>query len=216
MQGRLFLGVAILIAAISIGCGGGSSKNQSLAAGQLAVLPSELHFGKVAVGSHKGQTGTLTAGDASIRVTSAEWSGEGFSISGIVFPLTLRAGQSVPFKVIFAPNRAGSSAGKISFQSDADNAPRAAFMGNGTQTGGHSVTLSWQPAANPVVGYNVYRGSASKGPYARINSAVHPKPTYTDGLVAPGESYFYMTTAVSRNGRESKFSNQVHVTIPNS
>ena len=216
MQGRFFLGVAILMTAISIGCGGGSSTNQNLAAGQLAVSPVELHFGKVAVGTHKSQTGTLTAGDASIRVTSADWSGEGYSISGIVFPLTIRAGQSVPFKVIFAPNRAGSSAGKISFQSDADNAPRAAFLGNGTKNGGHSVTLSWQPAANPVVGYNVYRGSASKGPYARINSAVHPKPTFTDGTVVAGGNYFYMTTAVSKNGRESKYSNQVHVTIPNS
>ena len=214
MQGRLFLGLAILITTFSIGCGGGSSANRGVAAGELAVSPSTLDFGQVAVGTQKGQTGTLTAGDASITVTSADWSGDGYSVSGIVFPLTIRAGQSVPFKTTFTPRRAGSSPGKIRFQSDAAHVTQAAFQGKGTPS--HSVTLAWHPAAASVVGYNVYRGAASQGPYEKINSVVHPKPTFTDAAVKIGETYFYMTTAVSKNGRESKYSNQVRVTIPNS
>lgn len=216
MHGRLFLGLAILITAISTGCGGRSSTNRNVAAGELAVSPSTLDFGKVAVGTHKVQTGTLTAGGSSIRVTSADWRGEGYAVSGIVFPLTVGAGQSISFKVTFAPNRGGSSAGKISFQSDAGNVAQAAFNGNGTHTTGHSVTLSWRPAAASVVGYNVYRGVASKGPYAKINSSLRPKATFTDASVTGGETYFYVTTAVSKNGWESKYSNQVQVTIPNS
>jgi hypothetical protein len=219
MHGRLFLGLAILTMAISIGCGGGGgprNASRHVAAGELAISPCTLDFGRVAVGTHRGVTGTLTAGDSSIRVTSADWSGEGYSVSGIVFPLTIRAGQSVPFKVIFAPARAGSSAGKVSFQSDAENVTQAAFTASGTQTASHSVTLSWRPAAAEVAGYNVYRGAAPKGPYARINTAPHPRATFTDAAVAGGQTYSYMTTAVSKNGRESKYSNRVQVTIPNS
>ena len=218
MHGRLFLGLAILMTAILIGCGdgGGSSAKREVAAGELALSPAALDFGKVAVGTHKSHTGTLTAGDSSITVTSADWSGEGYSVSGVVFPLTIRAGQSIPFKVTFAPNRSGSSAGKISFQSNAENATQTAFSGNGTQTTGHSVTLAWHPAAAAVVGYNVYRGDASKGPFAKINASPHPKPTFTDVSVTGGETYFYMTTAVDKKGKESKYSNRVQVTVPNS
>jgi fibronectin type 3 domain-containing protein len=57
---------------------------------------------------------------------------------------------------------------------------------------------------------------ASEGPFAKINSAPHPKATFTDAGVASGKTYFYVTTAVNQKGHESKFSNQVRVTIPNS
>jgi hypothetical protein len=215
MWGRLFFGLAILVTTVSIGCGGGSIANHKVAAGGLAVSPSALDFGQVAVGMDKQQTGTLTAGDSSITVTSADWSGDGYSISGIVFPLTLRAGQSVPFKITFAPSRAGGSAGKISFQSDAQQGPQAVFHGKGTS--GHSVTLAWQSAATSVIGYNVYRRLASsQGPYAKINTDPQLQPTFTDAGVASGKTYFYVTTVVNSKGKESKPSNQVQVRIPSS
>lgn len=214
MRGRLFLGLATLVTTISIGCGGGSMANHAVAAGQLVVSPSTLDFGQVQVGMDKHQSGTLTAGDSSITVTSADWSGEGYSVSGIVFPLILRAGQSAPFKITFAPSRAGSSEGTISFQSDTEQVTQAAFHGKGTS--GHSVTLAWHPAANAVVGYNVYRRLASEGPYTKVNTDLHPEPTFTDTGVAGGKTYFYVTTAVSHKGKESKPSNPVQVTIPNS
>jgi len=214
MRGRIFLGFAILITTLSIGCGGGSTASREVAAGDLAVSPSTLDFGQVEVGKVQHQTGTLTAGDSTITVTSADWSGDGYSVSGIVFPLTVRAGQSVPFKITFSPSRSGSSAGMISFQSNAEHAVRAAFQGKGTSS--HRVTLAWRPAASSIVGYNVYRGAASQGPFAKINSALHPKATFTDAGVASGKTYFYVTTAVNQKGHESKFSNQVRVTIPNS
>ena len=213
MWGRLFLGLAILITTVAIGCGGGSMTNHAVAAGKLAVTPSTLDFGQVEVGMDKHQTGTLTTGDSSITVTSADWTGDGYSVSGIVFPLTVRAGQSVPFKITFSPSRTGSSVGKISFQSDAEHVVQAAFQGKGTSS--HRVTLAWR-AASSIVGYNVYRGAASQGPFAKINSALHPKATFTDSGVASGKTYFYVTTAVNQKGHESKFSNQVRVTIPNS
>ncbi len=217
MYGRLFLGLTALVTAILIGCGGGgvAGDRTKLAAGDLVVSPSTLDFGNVAVGTIQSKTGTVTAGDSSITVTSAEWSGDGYSISGIVFPVTLHAGQSVPFKVTFAPHRAGSSAGKISFHSDSEH-PTLAFNGKGTQTAGHAVVLSWHPTGAKIVGYNVYRGVTAKGPFARINASPHPNATFTDASVLSGTTYFYRTTAVSKNGKESQPSNNVRVTVPNS
>ncbi len=215
MYGRLFLGIAILTTAISIGCGGGSGMNRNVAAGELAISPATLNFGNVAVGARKGQDVALTAGDSSIRVASADWNGEGYSVSGIVFPVTVPAGQSVHFRVTFEPHQAGDSAGNIRLVSNASNSPHAVFSGNGTQVGQHKVTLAWASAAL-AVGYNIYRGAAANGPYTKINVSPHPTSTFTDASVVGGETYFYMTTAVSKGGRESNYSNQVRVAIPNS
>src|SRR5690242_8303851 len=110
MHGRYFLGLIaltmiIVTAMFSIGCGGGNNTQLNVAAGQLVVTPSTLDFGKVAVGQKATRAGTLHAGNASITVTSADWNGEGFSLSGIAFPVAVAAGQSVPFKVTFAPHK---------------------------------------------------------------------------------------------------------------
>ena len=196
--------------------GSGSSTGKPVAAGDLAVSPASLNFGKVTVGTQKGQIGTLTAGNASITVRSAAWSGEGFSVSGIVFPVKIPAGQSAHFTVTFAPQAAGSSSGSIKFVSNADNSPHVAFSGNGTQTPAHRVSLAWHSPKTSVVGYNVYRGLASKGPYKKITGSPNPSATFTDASVVGGATYFYMTTSVSKNGKESKYSNQVSVKIPNS
>lgn len=221
MHGRLFPGLIILTTAISVGCGGasvGSSRTSGttpVAAGELAVSPKTLNFGQVPVGKTRGQSVTLTAGDASITVKSAAWSGEGYSVSGIVFPTTIPAGQSAQLNVTFAPQSAGNAAGNIRFVSNAENNPQVAFSGKGSQ---HSVTLTWQsPArANAVVGYNVYRGTGSKGPYSKMTASPEPNAIFTDASVVGGETYVYVATAVYKNGRESKNSNQVLITVPNS
>ena len=223
MHGRLFLGLVILTAVISVGCGGasvGSSRTgdgtTSVAAGKLAVSPRTLNFGEVAVGTAKGQSVTLTAGDASIIVRSAAWSGEGYSVSGIVFPTTIPAGQSAHLSVTFAPQSAGSAPGNIQFVSNAENTPQVAFSGNGMQEPVHSVILTWHSPAGAVIGYNVYRGTAAKGPYTKITGSPEPNVTFIDASVAGGETYFYIATAVYEDGKESKNSNQVQITIPNS
>lgn len=217
MRRGYFFGLAILTAAISIGCGRGSGTHPDVPAGQLLVSPSILDFGKVAVGHKATKTGTLSAGNARITVTSADWSGEGYSVSGIAFPVTVAAGQNVPFKVTFAPHKGGSSSGNISFFSDATNSPHTeALSADGTQAGRHSVTLSWRAGKSSTIGYNIYRGVKAKGPYTKINPSPYPKATFTDGSVQSGQTYFYVTTALNKHGKESKPSNQVQVTIPNS
>ena len=216
MRGRYLLALAILATAIATGCGGGASTRQDVAAGQLTVSPSSLAFGDVAVGNQATKTGMLKAGNARVEVTSANWSGEGYSVSGIMFPVTVAAGQSVSFKVTFAPQTAGSSPGNISFLSNASNSPHGeAFIANATQAA-HSVSLAWHVDKSNAVGYNIYRGVQATGPFTKINSKLNSAPTFTDSSVEPGLTYFYATTAVNKRGKESKYSKPVEVTIPNS
>lgn len=238
MQRRYLLELVILTAAISVGCGGGGT-HLDVPAGQLAITPVNLNFGKVPIGQQATKIGTITAGNAGVRVTSVDWSGEGFSVSGISFPVTVPAGQSISFKVTFAPQKAGASSGSVMFLSDASNSPlKAALKANatqsaadgtqsgaggtqsastdGSQSSGHAVVLSWRSTGANVVGYNVYRGPNIKGPFAKINSSLHPKPSFTDTSVQLGATYVYVTTAVNKHGKESKGSNQVQVKIPNS
>jgi hypothetical protein len=173
-----------------------------------------MNFGTVALGSSQTQNGSLTAGGTSITVSSASWNGTGYSVSGITFPVTVPAGQSVPFKVTFAPQAAGTSNGSVSFFSNASNSPdQEPLTGAGSATQ-HSVALSWNPSSSTVSGYNVYRGSQSGGPYSKVNSSLAPATTFTDTSVQAGLTYFYVVTAMDASSQESVFSNQAVAVIP--
>ncbi len=187
--------------------------------GNLAAAPATLAFGNVAVGSSKNMTGTLTAGSSDIAVSSASWSGPGYSVSGISFPVTIPAGTSISYTVTFAPQAAGSATGGISFASNAANAPAIqAFSGTGTQAAApavqHSVNLSWGASTSTVIGYNVYRGTVSGGPYGKLNSTPQAATTYSDSTVQSGTTYYYVVTAVDDNSVESAYSNQATAVVP--
>ena len=202
-----------------VGCQGVSSASKSTTVnagpGQLAVAPTTMSFGNLAVGSKSAQKGTLTAGTTDITVSSAAWNGQGYALSGITFPVTVPAGQSVPFSVTFDPQAPGSAPGTVAFVSDATNSPTTETLtGSGTQQqSGHSVALSWNPSSSQVVGYNVYR-RASGGSYAKINPSVSATTSYTDTSVQSGTTYDYVTTAIDSSNVESAYSNQATATIP--
>jgi hypothetical protein len=202
-----------------VGCQGVSSASKSTTVnagpGQLAVAPTTMSFGNLAVGSKSAQKGTLTAGTTDITVSSAAWNGQGYALSGITFPVTVPAGQSVPFSVTFDPQAPGSAPGTVAFVSDATNSPTTETLtGSGTQQqSGHSVALSWNPSSSQVVGYNVYR-RASGGSYAKINPSVSATTSYTDTSVQSGTTYDYVTTAIDSSNVESGYSNQATATIP--
>ena len=192
-----------------------STNNQGLGAGQLGVSPSTMNFGNVAVGSNATQTGTLTAGSSDISVTSADWNGSGYSLGGITFPVTVPANQSIQFTVTFAPQTAGSAPGSITFLSNATNSPTAEILaGTGTQQSSHTVGLSWNPSTSQVIGYNVYRGTVSGGPYTKLNATVNTSTAYTDGSVQSGKTYYYVATSVDAQNVESAYSNQTTAVIP--
>ena len=183
------------------------------AQGQLAVTPTSTDFGSVTVGTSKTQAGTLSASGSSVSVSSATVTNAEFSLSGITFPLTIAVGQSAPFTLTFTPQMSGSTSAIGSFTSNASNSTAETLTGTGAAPPQHSVDLSWNETST-VVGYNVYRGSQSGGPYAKINSALDASATYTDSSVQAGQIYYYVTTAVDSSGTESGYSNQIQAPVP--
>ncbi len=185
------------------------------AAGQLNVAPATLSFGSVTVGASKSLSGSLTVAGASVTVTSANTGTPEFALSGISFPLTIAAGQSVSFTMTFTPQASGTASDSASFSSNASNTTAAqSLTGTGAAAVQHQVALSWSASTSSVVGYNVYRGTAAGGPYSKINSAADASTVYTDTSVTAGQSYFYLTTAVDSEGVESTYSNEVAAIIP--
>lgn len=184
-----------------------------VAAGQLSVNPASINFGSVPVGTTQTQSGSLTAGGTSIAVSSASWNGAGFSLSGITFPVTVPAGQSVPFSVSFTPASAGASSGSVSFVSNATNSPGVESL-SGSGLPAHSVSLSWSASTSTIVGYNVYRGTQTGGPYTKLSASPQAATTYSDKSVLAGLTYFYVVTAVDSSAQESSFSNEFQALIP--
>lgn len=74
----------------------------------------------------------------------------------------------------------------------------ASSPANASSTVAHSVHLNWARSSSPdVLGYNVYRGTQSGGPYVRINPALLANPDYQDPAVLAGQTYFCAVTAVT-------------------
>ncbi|HXC44452.1 MAG TPA: hypothetical protein VNY51_13135 [Candidatus Dormibacteraeota bacterium] len=183
--------------------------------GQLSVDPSTMNFGAVALGGSANLTGTLTAGSSDINVTSAAWSGQGYNISGITFPVMVAAGKSVTYMVTFTPQVAGDSPGSVSFVNDGSSSPVAQTLdGSGGHTGAHTVGLSWDASTTSVIGYNIYRGTRSGGPYQRLTSFPQTGTSYTDATVLSSTTYYYVSTAVNSDLAESAYSNQVQAVVP--
>jgi hypothetical protein len=210
-------GLVLLATALLAGCSlAPAPKALSSSGAQLSVSPSTVAFGRVEVGSSASKKGSLTASTSNVTVSTVDASGEGYSLSGITFPVTVPAGQSVPFTVTFAPQTAGGSPGSLSFVSDASNAASATLSGTGTtQASSHTVSLSWSPSGSSVVGYNVYRGTVSGGPYfTKLTPSPQPDTDFVDDTVQSSATYFYVATAVDAESDESTYSNQAKAVIP--
>jgi hypothetical protein len=189
------------------GTGGGSG------AALLAVTPATLSFGSVDVGATGTQAGTLTAKGGSVTISAASFGSALFSLNGITLPLTLGAGQSAPFDVIFTPQTGGNVSSAVSFTSNAtDSTAIAALSGTGVEPA-FSVNLSWDASTSQVSGYNIYRSSALHGTYSRINSTLDSGTTFTDSTVASGATYYYDVTSVNSSGEESGPCAPVKVTV---
>jgi Abnormal spindle-like microcephaly-assoc'd, ASPM-SPD-2-Hydin/Cep192 domain 4 len=186
------------------------------APGQLGVLPASLSFGDVVVGTSSTLSSSLTATGAAVTVSSAASGSPEFTINGLSLPAVLSAGQSLPYSVTFTPQTSGTATATLTFVSNASNSPtHQTASGNGTPPPQHSVGLSWDASSSQnVVGYNVYRGGVSGGPYSKIDNSLDASTSYTDNQVVAGQTYYYVTTAVDGNGVESGYSNQAQAVIP--
>jgi fibronectin type 3 domain-containing protein len=89
------------------------------------------------------------------------------------------------------------------------------MVGTGFSPSPHSVDLAWNASPySDIVGYNIYRGTQSGGPYSPITSALETSTTEIDNTVSPGQTYYYVVTAVNLNSQESAYSREVRVVIP--
>jgi fibronectin type 3 domain-containing protein len=84
----------------------------------------------------------------------------------------------------------------------------------------HSVNLSWTASTTVGVQYNVYRGTVTGGPYAKIIGPINGT-IFNDTTGAAGTHYFYVVTAVCGTtatcpvgiSGESAFSNETSATF---
>ncbi|HEX3352951.1 MAG TPA: choice-of-anchor D domain-containing protein [Terriglobales bacterium] len=183
------------------------------AQGQLAVTPTTANFGSLTVGSSQTQKATLSATGSSVTVSSASITSPEFSLSGLALPITISAGQSVPFTLTFTPQASGAASAALSFASNAANPVVQNLTGSGTVPPSHSVSLTWNDVSG-VPGYNIYRGSQSGGPYTKINPVLDPSTNYADSSVQGGQTYYYVTTSVDSSGTQSGYSNETQAVIP--
>jgi len=138
-------------------------------------------------------------------------------VSGLTLPKTLAAGSSTTATVKFAPTTTGAASGSVAFVSNASNSPATVTLsGTGsTATVAHAVDLTWSASTtSTVVGYKVYRGSQSGGPYALLTTSAVSGSTYTDNSVQSGQTYYYAVSAVDASGAESALSNEATAAIP--
>ena len=80
----------------------------------------------------------------------------------------------------------------------------------------HWVSFTWTASPSPnISGYNLYRGTSPTGPFTRVNLSLINGTSIVDDTVAPGQTYYYVATAVDTNSNESAFSSPaVQAAIP--
>jgi HYDIN/CFA65/VesB-like, Ig-like domain/Abnormal spindle-like microcephaly-assoc'd, ASPM-SPD-2-Hydin len=181
--------------------------------GQLALSPSSINFGNVAIGGTQSQSATLTANNGPVTVSSASVNQSEFSLNGIALPITIPSGYSLSFSVVFAPQASGTASANVTFSSNATNTPTTqAVSGSGTAP---VVNLTWNASSSgSIAGYNIYRGTVSGGPYTQINGSLNPTTSNADATVQNGQTYYYVVTAVDVTGAESAYSNQTTAVVP--
>src|ERR1700690_550663 len=138
--------IVLLALATMVGCQGLSSANktspppsnqQNTKPGQLTVTPATISFSNVKVGNNQSQPATMTnSGGSSLTVSTVTATGTGFSVSGLSLPLTLGAGQSHGFTVIFAPQTTGTIKGNLAIANTGSTPTINVSLSGGSQTDG--------------------------------------------------------------------------------
>jgi Abnormal spindle-like microcephaly-assoc'd, ASPM-SPD-2-Hydin len=182
----------------------------------LSLSPTSLNFGNVTLGEDAQLPVMITnTGTGTVTISSATVSGTGFTISNLSLPVTLLPTQNTSFTVTFTPPGTGTFNGTASLLSNASTSPNIeSLSGVGVTSSSHYVSLTWNASTSQgVLNYDVYRGTASGGPYSEIATVSGATTAYTDNLVSAGYTYYYVVTTVTGNG-QSGYSNQAVATIP--
>jgi hypothetical protein len=194
---------------------------QTAATGTSALVslsPASLAFGNQSAGTTSGaQTVTLSnTGHAALSITSLALTGTNASdfAQSNTCGSSLAAGAKCTIAVMFTPSVAGTEAASLNIADNSSGSPQTVpLSGAGT----HDVILSWTASTTPgVVGYDVYRGTTSGGPYpTQLNSTPVNGTTYCDATAQAGQTYYYVVTAVASNDiTQSADSAQASATVP--
>ncbi len=178
-------------------------------------VPS-LSFGSVNVGSNSDLPATLTnTGNSNVTISGSNTSGAGFTVSGVSSGETLTPNQSIQVTVQFAPTTAGSVSGKLNVLSNATDSPtQVSLSGTGAQQTALTVGLAWTASTSTVIGYNVYRGTVTGGPYkSKLTSSPVSSTQFTDSGVQSGQTYYYVVTSVDSSNVESVYSGQASAKV---
>lgn len=103
---------------------GGVTSNATLtlnpAIRALGVSTTSLAFGAVSLNTAAIQSVTVTStGTLPLTISAATFTGAGFSVSGVTFPLVLNKGQATVLMVQFNPAVSGTVSGQLTLVSDA-------------------------------------------------------------------------------------------------
>jgi len=102
-------------------------------------------FGNVQVGTSQSQSETvINTGTTTLNITQATFTGAGFSATGLTLPLSLAAGQSSTFNIVFSPQSVGGVTGNLALSSDASSSPLNIVL---TGTAVASGSLSGNPTS---------------------------------------------------------------------
>jgi Abnormal spindle-like microcephaly-assoc'd, ASPM-SPD-2-Hydin len=189
--------------------------NGAAATRLLGASTQNVTFGNIAIGNSQSAAITLTnSGNSDVTISGVKVTGTGFAVTGATPGTTVAPGQATVLNVTFDPRSAGRASGAVAVMSNASNSPTISVAGTGTQPSPHWVALAWDPSSSDVVGYFVYRGLASGGPYTKLNASPEAPTAFSDLNVQPGQTYVYVVTAVDSNSVESPLSNEVIAAVP--
>ena len=200
--------------------GGGTSSALNFTVGGpiVSLSPTSLAFGNQSADmTSAAQTVTLSnTGNAALSITSLGFTGTNASDfdESNTCGSSLAAGANCTIAVMFTPSIVGTEAASLSIADSASGNPQTVSLSG---AGTHDVILTWTASTTPgVVGYNVYRGTTSGGPYpTELNSSPINGTTYCDSSVQAGQTYYYVVTAVASNDvTQSADSNQASAAVP--
>ncbi|MGH7868863.1 MAG: choice-of-anchor D domain-containing protein, partial [Candidatus Dormibacteraceae bacterium] len=153
---------------------------------QITVSPPSVNFGNVQVGSKSGQQVTITnTGTKTVTITQATVTGNGFSISGLGWPLKLLRGRHRTFEATFAPTVAGNEVGGISVYSNSPPSPITVPL-SGTGVSGVTILLSLSPTSTNFG--NVVINTPSTLPVEMINTGTGSVTITQANLTGPALS----------------------------
>jgi hypothetical protein len=183
----------------------------------VSLSSTTLAFGNQSVGTTSTvQTLTLSnTGNAALSITSLALAGTNASdfAQTNTCGSSLAVGANCTVAVMFTPSVSGTEAASLNISDNSSGSPQTVSLSG---AGTHDVILFWDASTTTdVVGYNVYRGTTSGGPYpTQLNSSPINGTTYTDETAQAGQTYYYVVTAVASNGVQSANSTPVSATVP--